>query len=96
MSVKAQTIEYALNVAEQLIEVVKAEYIDEYRIALTFVDGTRRIVDFAGFLSRAQNSMAMQYRDVGKFKQFEIINGNLNWNDYEMIFPVAQLYAGTI
>lgn len=84
------------NVAEQFIEVVKAEYVDGYRIALTFADGTWRIVDFAAFLSRAQNPVATLYRDVEKFKQLEIINGNLNWNDYEMIFPIAQLYAGAI
>jgi hypothetical protein len=95
-SVKAKIVEYEPTVAEPLIEVVKAEYTDGYRIALTFADGTRRIVDFAPFLSRAQNPMATQYRDVEKFKQFEIVNGNLNWNDYEMIFPVALLYAGAI
>lgn len=96
MSVKPRIVEYEPNATEQLIEVVKAEYVDGYRIALTFADGAWRMVDFAAFLSRAQNPMATQYRDIEKFKQFEIVNGNLNWNDYEMIFPVAQLYAGTI
>ncbi len=96
MSVKAQIVEYEPTVADQVIEVVKAEYVDGYRLALTFADGTWRIVDFAPFLERARNPMATQYRKLEKFKQFKIVNGNLNWNDYEMIFPVAQLYAGMI
>ena len=40
--------------------------------------------------------MATKYREVEQFKQFSIVNGNLNWNDYEMIFPVASLYGETI
>jgi len=96
MSVKAQIVEPEPAVADQIIEVVNAEHVDGYRVALLFADGTQRVVDFAPFLSRARNPMATQYRDLEKFKQFKIVNGNLNWNDYEMIFPVAQLYAGTI
>ena len=96
MSVKAQIVEYEPTAADQIIEVVKAEYVDGYRLALTFADETRQVVDFGPFLSRARNPMATQYRNLEKFKQFKIVNGNLNWNDYEMIFPVAQLYAGTI
>lgn len=25
-----------------------------------------------------------------------IVNGNVNWNDYDLIFPVAELYAGEL
>jgi hypothetical protein len=34
--------------------------------------------------------------DKERFKQFEIIDGNLNWNDYDMIFPVSDLKKGKI
>jgi hypothetical protein len=27
---------------------------------------------------------------------FKIVNGNLNWNDYEMIFPAWDLYRGIV
>jgi hypothetical protein len=31
-----------------------------------------------------------------EFKKFKIIDGNLMWNDYEMIFPLEDLYEGKI
>ena len=30
------------------------------------------------------------------FKGFEVVDGNLNWYDYEMIFPLKDLYQGEI
>ena len=37
-----------------------------------------------------------KYLDEARFKLFDIIDGNLNWNDYDMIFPVEDLYEGKI
>jgi hypothetical protein len=34
--------------------------------------------------------------DESKFKQFLILDGNLNWNDYDLIFPIADLYQGIV
>jgi hypothetical protein len=36
------------------------------------------------------------FRFQNKFKNFKIIDGNLNWNDYDLIFPVADLHEGKI
>lgn len=78
------------------ISVVDAAYVDGFRIQVVFSDGTRRIVDLDTFLSNAPNPLYKKYRRKSEFKKFEIINGNLNWNDYEMIFPVWDLYSGMI
>jgi hypothetical protein len=37
-----------------------------------------------------------QYLDENKFKQIQITDGNLNRNDYELIFPPEDLLAGKI
>ncbi|CAN5512853.1 hypothetical protein BH09BAC6_BH09BAC6_28110 [soil metagenome] len=34
--------------------------------------------------------------DEALFCNFEIKDGNLNWNDYDMIFPISELYEGKI
>ena len=31
-----------------------------------------------------------------KFKNYEIVDGNLNWNDYDLIFPIEDLYEGKL
>ena len=94
--IKAQIIETEALPDERRLTVVSAQYLDGYRLALTFSDGACRTVDFAAFLRRARNPMATKYRELEQFKQFSIVNGNLNWNGYEMIFPVASLYTETV
>jgi hypothetical protein len=37
-----------------------------------------------------------KYQEELLFKQFKIVDGNLNWNDYEMIFPLEDIYKGKI
>jgi len=37
-----------------------------------------------------------KYLDESKFLQYEIVDGNLNWNNYDLIFPVDDLYQGKI
>ena len=37
-----------------------------------------------------------KYLNEDKYRQFKIIDGNLNWNDYDMIFPLEDLYNGKI
>jgi hypothetical protein len=36
------------------------------------------------------------YKDEKLFNSYKIIDGNLNWNDYDMIFPISDLYEGKI
>jgi len=30
------------------------------------------------------------------FLEFKIVDGNLNWNEYDMIFPLSDKYKGEI
>ncbi len=78
------------------LEITEAEYVSGYKIRLTFNDGTMRLVDFAAFLKKAQNPMSTKYRRVKQFKSFHIEHGDLMWGDYEMIFPITDLYRGGI
>jgi hypothetical protein len=81
---------------QKVSEIVSAKYISEYKIKITFDTGLDNIVDFELFLSNSQHPSIRKYLDLKKFKQFQIVNGNLNWNDYDMIFPLTDLRNGRI
>ena len=82
--------------ATQYLEVTDAKYVSGHRIRLTFNDGTVREVDFGPFLAKARNPDTTDYRDLEKFKTFRIEDGDLVWGDFQMIFPIVDLYRGTI
>jgi hypothetical protein len=82
--------------APQYLEVIEAKYVSGYNLLLTFNDGAVRVVDFGPFLAKARNPDTTDYRDLKKFKSFRIKDGDLVWGDYQMIFPIMDLYQGTI
>jgi hypothetical protein len=82
--------------ATKYLDITEAKYLSGYRLRLTFNDGTGRLVDFEPFLRRAQNPDITQYRRLSKFGRFQLHYGNLMWGDYEMIFPIMDLYRGEI
>jgi hypothetical protein len=78
------------------LRIKEAQYKPRYKVSLKFNDGKSRVVDFAPFLKKATNPMFTQYRRVQKFKTFRIDHGDLMWGDFEMIFPITDLYRGKI
>jgi len=78
------------------LEITEATYVAGYKLRLVFNDETKRVMDFAPFLRGAQNPMLTQYRQLRKFKSFHLDHGDLMWGDYEMIFPIMDLYRGEI
>ncbi len=82
--------------ASQTILIEDAKYLGDFAIRIKFIDGTERLVDFKPFLTRAQHPSLKKYLNEKLFSNFKIIDGNLNWNDYDMVFPVWDLYKGNI
>ncbi len=78
------------------LAITEARYLSGYKIQLTFSDGAVREMDFEPFLRKARNPDLAQYRQLRKFKAFRLHFGDLMWGDYDMIFPIADLYAGEI
>ena len=85
---KTSTTEY--------LEVTRADYVSDYKISVTFNDDTVREVDFGPFLAKARNPDTTDYRDLEKFRMFRIEDGDLGWGDFQMIFPIADLYHGKV
>lgn len=88
--------ENQMKTRAQYLEVTEAKFLSDYKLLLTFSDGAVRVVDFGPFLEKARNPDTTDYRDVKKFKSFRIHYGDLVWGDYQMIFPIMDLYHGTI
>jgi hypothetical protein len=65
-------------------------------IQIKFNDSVEKLIDFKAFLKKSLHPTVKQYLEESKFKQFKIVDGNLNWNDFEMIFPVYDLYRGHV
>lgn len=76
--------------------IIKAEYVKGYKIKLVFSDGKERTINFEPFLKQAANPMTRKFLDINKFKKFKIEYGDLIWNDYEMCFPIIDLYEDNI
>lgn len=73
-------------------EVIAAEYLEPYKLHITFSDGVSRVVDFESTMR--QFRPLQKFLRLKEFTAFRLYNGNLQWNDYEMIFPTEQLYNG--
>ncbi|HEY4063184.1 MAG TPA: DUF2442 domain-containing protein [Puia sp.] len=79
------------------ISVSKAVYIDGYKLEVEFNDNKIHVVDFGNFLNTHSHPQYNKYKKPENFKKFKIENGNIVWGkDWDMIFPLYDLYKGTI
>lgn len=80
----------------ELIEIKSAKYVGDFAIRVFFSDGCTRLVDFKTFLEASLHPSIRKYLNEDKFKSFDIVDGNLNWNNYDLIFPIDDIYQGKI
>ena len=78
------------------VRIEAAEYVPPYKLRLRFDDGHESLVDFATFLSQSRHSAVQTYHDRKRFRKFTVEDGFLHWNDFDLVFPMADLYAGKI
>jgi len=78
------------------LKIDSAKYLSDFAIRIKFNDGNEKIVDFKPFLSKSLHPSIRKYLDENKFSNFSLTDGNLNWDDYDLIFPISDLYKGRI
>ncbi|MGZ5207827.1 MAG: DUF2442 domain-containing protein [Sulfuricurvum sp.] len=76
----------------QFITIEQAVYMGDYKIRLVFNDEKIQIIDFHHFIDSSYNPEIVKYKNLELFKQFSITEGDLEWNDYDLCFPIADLY----
>lgn len=78
------------------INIVSATPAGEYAITIQFDDKTVQTVDFGPFLKRSHHPDVRAYLQPERFSSFHITYGELVWGDYDMCFPVIDLYRNSI
>lgn len=79
----------------QKLNIQKVKHLCGCRLEITFSDGHVQNVDFEPFLRQAHPELR-KYLNEEEFVRFSVEYGNLSWNDYEMCFPIADLYSGDL
>ena len=79
-----------------LISVQTAQYQPDYKLHIFFNDGADKTVDFKPFLSQSQHPGIRAFLQSEKFQGFRVEHGDLVWGDYDLCFPVADLYREQI
>jgi len=80
----------------EIINITRATQVGQYRIHLQFDDGTHQEIDFGPFLNRAQHPDIRAYLDEALFKTYRLEHGELIWGDYDLCFPIIDLYQNQI
>ncbi len=78
------------------LSVKTARHSKSHILEITFSDGHISTVDFAPFIFSNGHPDYDKYKSVKEFLTYEVIDGNLNWDDYTMIFPVEDLYKSVL
>ncbi len=78
------------------INIVSAVQTGPHCLQLTFDDKTLQNIDFEPFLLHSHHPEIRAYLEPERFASFRLAWGELVWGDYELCFPVADLYRNTI
>lgn len=84
------------TVTTRYIQITAARYLNSYQIEFEFDDQAKKVIDFECFLNKAKNPMIKKYLDLTVFKNFTLRDGDIDWNDYELCFPIADIYEGDL
>lgn len=80
----------------QIINIVAATQMGDCKLRLKFDDGTVQVVNFKPFLQRSQHPEIKAYLDENRFSTFKLEHGELVWGDFELCFPIMDLYNNQI
>jgi hypothetical protein len=79
------------------ISVIGANYIEGLKLQIEFDDRKKKTIDFSCFFKSHPHPQYNKYANPEYFKKFKIENGNIVWGkNWDMIFPVIDLYKGKI
>lgn len=79
------------------LKIISARAIGNLSVELVFNDNTCRLVNVGQFIRSHPHPQYNKYLDETEFEKFILDDGNIVWGeDWDLIFPVEQLYAGVI
>lgn len=81
---------------DQVLSIEQESQLDDYKLKLVFNDQASQVIDFKPFLSKSLNPLIRKYLAPEEFAKFEVDGGDLEWNDYDLCFPIDDLYENRI
>lgn len=78
------------------INITAAQQIGDYVLRLSFDDNTAQTVDFKPFLTRSRHPDIRVFLEPARFAAFRIQYGELVWGDYDLSFPIIDLYRNQL
>jgi Protein of unknown function (DUF2442) len=90
------TVEERKTRMPKVVQIEAACHVAPYKLCLRFDDGHESAVDFGPFLKASPHPSIRAYLDLKRFKNFTVEDGMLQWNDFDLVFPMADLYEGRI
>jgi len=81
---------------KKILKIESAKHIGGHRLMLAFSDGKEQAVDFGHFLENSRHPEIRKFLNPKNFKSFKIENGDLMWGDFDMIFPITDLYENKL
>jgi hypothetical protein len=76
--------------------ITNVKYLGNLKLEIDFNDGVKKVVDFNTFISSSKNPEINKYKDENLFKKFSLEHGDLIWDDYDLVFPIWDLYNNQI
>ena len=76
----------------EIINIRSAEPAGDGRLHIVFDDNTDQIVDFRAFLQSSLHPDIRAYLEPTRFATFRIEYGDLVWGDYDLCFPIMDMY----
>ncbi len=64
-----------------ILEVIKSEYISEYKIKLWFNNGETKVVDLKSSIFNDRRKIFEQLRNIDYFKKFDIVLNTIGWEN---------------
>jgi hypothetical protein len=81
---------------QRVINILSASKIGNYQLRLGFDDRTTQDIEFGPFLSHSTHPEIRAYLDEERFDAFHLEHGELVWGDYDLCFPITDLYNNQI
>ena len=69
-----------------ILNVVKADYINDFKIKVLFNDGLEKIVDLKNYINSKKHPFFQPLRNVNEFKKFQV-HRTLVWDNGADIAP---------
>lgn len=80
----------------RVLKIIKVEHLGGHKLKLSFSDGAEQKIDFKPFLERSSHPEIRKFLSLKRFKQAALQNGELMWGDFDLLFPISDLYENQL